>query len=424
MELQPKYQNFYQLLYCTTIIMLCYTFQNAGKSISYNIYNSQGLTFLYSMQFTINYFISPIALLFMDAIIQKLSMSTVLYLGSYNAFAFLLGAFVVSSCQQADLFYCNVNTLTIAIAIETLLGGVASCLFFVGYPIYINSISNPQNKSYYFGIGYSIYSISSFSGNTIGYFTSTKIEPFYYYSILILGLGITQLFLFKVKDLRDRSQIVKQSFKKMFKQQIEQLKNAFNNKDYQVFVPFLIFCSMLQGCYFTFLPALLKHVQDGITINEHTFLLYLIGGVGMMLGGIGAGKLSQKANLFIVGWCQILFASIFVILGIASFYWKIITTTYAAGFFCGIVFTGSESLAAMITGVLVSDKSYYFVANDILICIGIALTSSISLLLSKSNFEGMIYVIIGILILNILSLIHAQRIFKATIKNSKVQLLE
>ncbi|CAK86284.1 unnamed protein product (macronuclear) [Paramecium tetraurelia] len=423
MKLQPKYPNFYKLLYCTTIIMLCYTFQNAGKSISYNIYNSQGLTFLYSMQFTINYFISPIALLFMDAIISRLSMSTILYLGSFNAFAFLLGAFVVSSCQQADLFYCNVSTLTLAIAIETLLGGVASCLLFVGYPVYINSISNPQNKSYYFGIGYSIYSISSFTGNTIGYFTSTKIEPFYYYSILIVGLAITQLFLFRVEDLRDRTQIVKQSFSNMFKQQIKQLKNAFNNKDYQAFIPFLIFCSMLQGCYFTFLPALLKHVQGGITINEHTFLLYLIGGLGMMLGGIFAGKLSQKANLFIVGWCQVFFAILFVILAMTSYYWKILNTTYTTGFFCGIVFTGTESLAAMITGVLVSDKSYYFVANDILICLGIALTSSISLLLSKSNLQAMVYVVMMILMLNIVSLIYAQRIFKTPNKNSKVQLL-
>lgn len=111
----------------------------------------------------------------MDAIITRLSMRMVLYFGSFNAFAFLLGAFVVSSCQEAELFYCNVTSLTIVIAIETLFGGVASCLFFVGYPVYINSISNPENKSLYFGIGYSIYSISSFLGNMIGYFTSTKI---------------------------------------------------------------------------------------------------------------------------------------------------------------------------------------------------------------------------------------------------------
>ncbi|CAD8161855.1 unnamed protein product [Paramecium pentaurelia] len=181
---------------------------------------------------------------------------------------------------------------------------------------------------------------------------------------------------------------------------------------------------MLQGCYFTFLPSLLKHVQGGITINEHTFLLYLIGGIGMMLGGIGAGKLSQKTNLFIVGWSQVFFAIIFVILAITSYYWKILNTTYITGFFCGIVFTGTESLAAMIIGVLVSDKSYYFVANDILICLGIALTSSISLLLSKSNLQAMVYVVMTMLILNIVSLIYAQRIFKAPIKNSKVELLD
>jgi hypothetical protein len=64
-------------------------------------------------------------------------------LGSFNAFAFLLGAFVVSSCEEAALFYCNVPALTSVIAVETLFGGVASCLFFVGYPVYINSISNP-----------------------------------------------------------------------------------------------------------------------------------------------------------------------------------------------------------------------------------------------------------------------------------------
>jgi hypothetical protein len=39
-----------------------------------------------------------------------------------------------------------------------------------------------------------------------------------------------------------------------------------------------------------------------VTNNEHTFLLYLIGGMGMVFGGLVAGKLSQKVNLFIVGW--------------------------------------------------------------------------------------------------------------------------
>lgn len=48
-----------------------------------------------------------------------------------------------------------------------------------------------------------------------------------------------------------------------------------------------------------------------------------------------------------------------------SYCQKLTITTYVAGFFCGVVFTGSESLMAMITGVLVSDKNYYFVANDI-----------------------------------------------------------
>lgn len=68
-----------------------------------------------------------------------------------------------------------------------------------------------------------------------------------------------------------------------------------------MFIPFLIFSSMLQGCYFTFLPGLLKYVQGGVTINEHTFLLYMIGGLGMMFGGVVAGKLSQFLSVFIVG---------------------------------------------------------------------------------------------------------------------------
>lgn len=123
---------------------------------------------------------------------------------------------------------------------------------------------------------------------------------------------------------------------------------------------------MLQGCYFTFLPGLLKYVQGGVTINEHTFLLYMIGGLGMMFGGVVVGKLSQFLSLFIVGWTQLIFAIVFVCLALISYYNNILVTCYLTALFCGLVFTGTESMAAIITGVLVSDKTYYFVANDIL----------------------------------------------------------
>ena len=52
------------------------------------------------MQFGISHFISPFALLFVDAIISNFRMGFVIYLGTFNAFTYLLGSLMVASCSE------------------------------------------------------------------------------------------------------------------------------------------------------------------------------------------------------------------------------------------------------------------------------------------------------------------------------------
>lgn len=58
--------------------------------------------------------------------------------------------------------------LVVTICLETLIGGICACLFYVGFAVYLNSISNENNKSIYIGIGYSIFSASGLFGNMTG----------------------------------------------------------------------------------------------------------------------------------------------------------------------------------------------------------------------------------------------------------------
>lgn len=54
------------------------------------------------------------------------------------------------------------------ISLETLVGGISGCLFYVGYPVYVNSLASSQQKAFYFGFAYSIWNISGVLGNTVG----------------------------------------------------------------------------------------------------------------------------------------------------------------------------------------------------------------------------------------------------------------
>lgn len=103
-------------MYCVVLTGICFSFQNAGKAITFNIYTrvcsiiiKAGLDYVYPLQFTINYFISPITLFFVEAILRRLKLGLVLYLGTFCCMSFLFGALIVASCfDNSGEIYCRV----------------------------------------------------------------------------------------------------------------------------------------------------------------------------------------------------------------------------------------------------------------------------------------------------------------------------
>ena len=58
-----------------------------------------------------------------------------------------------------------------SIIIPALFAGLMATIFYVGYPVYVNNISNPSNRTTFFGVGYSIFLGSMIVGNLAGYYS-------------------------------------------------------------------------------------------------------------------------------------------------------------------------------------------------------------------------------------------------------------
>lgn len=52
--------------------------------------------------------------------------------------------------------------------ITSIMAGVLSTVYYVSYTTYINSVSNDQNKSFYYGLSYSLNSAASIFANILG----------------------------------------------------------------------------------------------------------------------------------------------------------------------------------------------------------------------------------------------------------------
>ncbi|CAD8133920.1 unnamed protein product [Paramecium pentaurelia] len=419
MDKVKRFEHIGKLLYCCFFCMLCYSLQIAGKNITYNIYSQANLTFIYPMQFGISHFISPFALLFVDAIISNFRMGFVIYLGTFNAFTYLLGSLMVASCSEEQYFFCNPYTLTITIGIETFFGGIANCIFYVSYAVYANSLTNSYNKQLYLGIAYSILSTCQVLGNTIGYLFSNKVSIFHYYLFLVIGILFIQFFLLFVKDIRPKNQRQSLIFTQLIKQQLDQLKIAFSYPKFQSLIPYTLFSSMLQGCYFNVLPVLLKGVL-GKTDNQKSFIMFFFGGVGSLLGGFISGRIGHWTSLFNVAWLQTFLVCVFCVQSLYSYADKILFMTYTSGLNLGLTYSGLEALHAMMIAKLINKENYYYVANSAVCSLASTLISVVFIFLSKTTFMYYLYFMVILIFFNITFLVISQRKFKSMKKISLI----
>ena len=64
--------------------------------------------------------------------------------------------------------------------------GLMATIFYVGYPVYVNNISNPSNRTTFFGVGYSIFLGSMIVGNLAGYYSFLLKAIFYFLCLVSL----------------------------------------------------------------------------------------------------------------------------------------------------------------------------------------------------------------------------------------------
>lgn len=79
-----------------------------------------------------------------------------------------MGGLIALACKDNDSRACQYNLVAVYLVTPSLLAGIFGTVFYVGFPYYITNLSNNENKSLYFGIGYGVLLGSMIIGNTAG----------------------------------------------------------------------------------------------------------------------------------------------------------------------------------------------------------------------------------------------------------------
>lgn len=97
---------------------------------------------------------------------------------------------ILSSVLYESFNIKSASIISVSI-LSTVLAGILSTLYYVSYTTYINSVSNGSNKSFYYGISYSLNSSSSIFANLIGYFLIGQFSNYkFYLYIVIISIGV------------------------------------------------------------------------------------------------------------------------------------------------------------------------------------------------------------------------------------------
>lgn len=106
----------------------------------------------------------------------------------------------------------------------------------------------------------------------------------------------------------------------------------------------MISIALIYGSFFNLLPNLLKYVQGGVTINQHTFTMYFISGLGSIFGGFLCGLIVRKTNIFTGAYTFLLLAIFFFVCTLISMWLMNVYVGYLGGFFVGCFMSGTNAL--------------------------------------------------------------------------------
>ena len=92
--------NIQHLIFLDSVVMLMLSITSAGKNLIYTLYYEEDYYFLAPLQYICNYLFGPLTLLIVDTLISKWNFKIIFYLSSFNLNLFLIGALLVSGCEN------------------------------------------------------------------------------------------------------------------------------------------------------------------------------------------------------------------------------------------------------------------------------------------------------------------------------------
>ncbi|CAD8138218.1 unnamed protein product [Paramecium pentaurelia] len=291
MKKSEYFNGFLWMVYFDTIIMLLLSFTSAGKNILYTMYSDFGFNTLASVQYVCNYLFGPLMLLVVDKIIESISFKKIFIISSFNLNIFLVGGLLVAGCQYS----CSVSLVETITVISSLIAGVLQTVFYVSFVAYINFMCNNSNRELFFGISFSFTSMSNILSNIIGYYLNQYYNLFTFYVIIVVISIVLQALFFCIKDNKIEPSKENRSVVKEVKYQFLCLYKEITYRKYLLFLGVLIFAGLMNSVIYLFVPVLVENLgfQDSELYNK-IFLTFLITGIGQVVGGVTAGKLSEK----------------------------------------------------------------------------------------------------------------------------------
>jgi hypothetical protein len=79
----------------------------------------------------------------MKYLVTNHRLSLVLYLGAFSQTFVIAGGVIALACENNPSPACNSTLLAIYLMAPSLVAGMLSTVFYVGYPFYISNLSNP-----------------------------------------------------------------------------------------------------------------------------------------------------------------------------------------------------------------------------------------------------------------------------------------
>ncbi|CAD8046659.1 unnamed protein product [Paramecium sonneborni] len=366
------FDGFLQLVYFDSIIMLLLSFTSAGKNILYTMYSNYGFNTLASLQYVCNYLFGPMMLLVVDKIIESVNFKKIFIISSFNLNIFLVGGILVAGCQES----CSkvlVETITV---ITSLIAGVLQTIFYVSFVAYINFMCNNSNRELFFGISFSFTSMSNILSNIIGYYLNQYFDLFTFYIIIVI-ISITLQALFfcicdnKIQKNRETISIVKE-----IKYQLLALYKQLTYKKYCLFLGVLIFAGLMNSVIYLFIPVLIQKLgfQESELYNK-IFITFLITGIGQVIGGITAGKLSEKLKENYVLYCSFIINFVGILLSqFGNTKQNYLLTLFGCGL-VGYSDSSISSLALIVVTKQISTKNHAFAGYNLCQSLGFGLSS-------------------------------------------------